>query len=1126
MTYGSAHYWASEDLNTTGENVGITLDSMCDIIMANDVTSGNTVVFIPGDIEHGEKGHFALGEGGGSSAEIDASIYQVVVGDGEGNGIGAQGGAEAQEANKIYLKNKRLGPNIPTCEDDGTPIQDVDTGSFTIASNGLGHTHTETVHDEDLDEDVEVQVEDDGWKITVEDLAKVLATGKSKVEIGEFGKDYSANAKFWSEPLAGPDIKIRGAAKIEMLGKADASEDDQYAYGVPAVSMRGNCLIDMCDTISQGYLNGGQAYQADPQLARKSIFGEYTNYSHPNFTPIFAARNQSIQNAPILQMKGRAIISMIDEAFLQMTDSAYAVFEGNAYFKVNGGGYHSYASSSGGEEKNLFQHAEFNAGSVFVLDGGGSADAKYGVIGIMNNQMMFSNAGRYSSVTPGQIGPTGYSSISNSAHGDVLYSVGYDWSRCSQYNPSYWPHGEGNNAGFIRRELNNFAIKKLAFDGDIHFPNSYNSVDKDNKQSILLDGTARVKLGGEDGSVTLVDIGGSDYSRALVAVKPGYAASCFINYGVNSQGAYYKNVKLDSAANVCVNLQAASGSDCTYSINTQSQTLVAINAILGAGGYIPSGLQTHNQKGCFGLNCSPHMTDIEMKWDRLQAICDGYDHFIQIDGETHFENWSGKIILRSSQGDIFSPSVGTCFPYFENKSFTPESGHEENRSYLINNPDYPTASSATPTAEDVENYFYKYDYSKPKYTGNTPWGMICTYSGVSNVELGDEKTSGAYYYVKVAVSNYKVREGNVTFTFKDSTEYTTLEDLSAAIAAHPENFSKQWTTEEVIGFSGGTLGTRTQVATGWEYTISNAISIRRQKAEYPWEICYIYGKSSFDTYIANYNYWPITPGMTYSQMPSGLQSKIRQGSSSNLNGMTTYINSTNRGISINNLIYTDVVVDIAYVQQPYNISYDINYTASSSERIDWALPSIQQSEVLTGAYNAMWNRSPIVQLRDSANISIHGKYKTQSRTYSFTSTETYDISDQAQAISDFINGPDYADFLTAIEAFTIKPYSYYKTYEAELWKILSIGAGSTTGSYSISYTIKPKGWKEYIESTEDCPVVEITDDSEVRFYDGSRVKGFKPQFGETTFEFSSSDSTEEPVSFTLSELKALKNLLS
>jgi hypothetical protein len=35
-------------------------------------------------------------------------------------------------------------------------LENVDTSSFTISSNGLGHTHTETVHDEELDEDVEV----------------------------------------------------------------------------------------------------------------------------------------------------------------------------------------------------------------------------------------------------------------------------------------------------------------------------------------------------------------------------------------------------------------------------------------------------------------------------------------------------------------------------------------------------------------------------------------------------------------------------------------------------------------------------------------------------------------------------------------------------------------------------------------------------------------------------------------------------------------------------------------------------------------------------------------------------------------------------------------------------------
>ena len=49
------------------------------------------------------------------------------------------------------------------------------------------------------------------------------------------------------------ESRIREIENIDdcaVISKADASEDDQFGYGVPAVSMRGNCLIDMCDTIS------------------------------------------------------------------------------------------------------------------------------------------------------------------------------------------------------------------------------------------------------------------------------------------------------------------------------------------------------------------------------------------------------------------------------------------------------------------------------------------------------------------------------------------------------------------------------------------------------------------------------------------------------------------------------------------------------------------------------------------------------------------------------------------------------------------------------------------------------------------------------------------------------------
>ena len=68
-----------------------------------------------------------------------------------------------------------------------------------------------------------------------------------------------------------------------------------------------------------------------------------------------------------------------------------------------------------------------------------------------------------------------------------------------------------------------------------------------------MDGTTRVKIGGQtDGSLTLVDIGGSSYGNALVAVKPGYHGSAFINYGVDSYAAYFKNVHINDAAKVCV----------------------------------------------------------------------------------------------------------------------------------------------------------------------------------------------------------------------------------------------------------------------------------------------------------------------------------------------------------------------------------------------------------------------------------------------------------------------------------------------------------------------------------------------------------------------------------------------
>lgn len=1158
MTYGSAHYWASEDLNTTGENVGITLDSMCDIIAANDVTNGNAVVFVPGDIEHGEKGHFELGEGGGSG-EIDASHYQVLVGDGEEGAEGAQGGALAQENNKIYLKDKRLGPNIPTYEDDGTPLDNVDTGSFTIASNGLNHTHTETVYDEDLEDDVEIQVEDDGWKATIEDRGKVKITGKATIEIGENGADYSANAKFWNEHPAGPDIKIKGAARIEMLGKADASESDSYAWGVPVVSMRGNCLIDMCDKIGSQYTS--QPYQQDSQRIRRYILNEISDsYTGNDGNGIFAPRNYAIQNAPILQMKGRSIISVRDEALLKMTESACLTLEGNAYFKVNGGGYTGHSEEL--KENNTFQHAEFDAGTVFVLDGdgpsyGSSGDGKYTVMAITNSQMAFSNGGVNSTTTtPQSIGSSSSSVYNTEWASNVLNSVTAFWSGVgsTSNNPSYLlgqiftPTHDHSINGFSipNKKIIGYRVAPQTFMQDTTQYAYGNRADlKDNRQYVLLEGSTRVKIGGTNDSgtvntsrsaLTSIDIGGvggsgnNSPSYVGVAVKASYGSSTIIDIGTKNNADYLDNIHVDSAGHIMKQLTCKEGQTGSFYRSVDGPTTINYNFAAG-GQYSPSGVKTLGSALC-GINFSAARTDIEMKWIQNQVIWEGYKHFLQIDGNTHVENWSGKVVIRSTQDDIFSPTTGACYPYFTTPSMTPEPQHTTN-TYQFNNPDYPTApDTSTLTPQDIEDKFYSQSYNKPRYTGTVPWDMECIYDHVDNVVVGEEATSN-YYDIQVVVSNYKVKDGTITFTFKDGTEYTTLTDLSDAIAAHPEKLSKQWYDEEIIGLSTGTISSRTQTTDGWEYTITSATTVRRIKSTSPWQTNYYSSKSYFDTYAINNGYWPVSAGMTLNQMPTGMRNLITSSSSSSsLAKHIGYFNKSIRGVSISDLVYSDIVVVEAYVQQPYNVEYDINFAASPIDTVDWYLPSVQQSD-LQESMNFGWNKSPIVQLRDCANISIHGKFNTQTRTYSFTTSETYDTSNQQQAIEDFIASSDYDGLLTEIEGIVLNPYkttggnpNFYKSYETELWKILSISAGSEAGYYSISYTVKPKGWQEYIESTTDCPVVEITDDSEVRFYDGSRVRGFKPQFGETTFEFSSSDSLEEAVSFTLSELKALKQLLN
>lgn len=224
------------------------------------------------------------------------------------------------------------------------------------------------------------------------------------------------------------------------------------------------------------------------------------------------------------------------------------------------------------------------------------------------------------------------------------------------------------------------------------------------------------------------------------------------------------------------------------------------------------------------------------------------------------------------------------------------------------------------------------------------------------------------------------------------------------------------------------------------------------------------------------------------------------------------------GGSYNNSSYLKTAADTNYSVELVSPIYEV--TAQSSipwhqtahMGKDWRGP-IQTVDRI-GQNPAPWEKGPIVQAYGPVNFTMREKWiadADHTKTFDFTSSTTYDVSNQAQAIADFqANATDYAAF-----------EAYLTQEDYTLWDILSIATAD--GGYTITFSICEAGWKPHIDSYPDNPVVEITDGSELRLYGGVKIKG-ETKYDKTVFTFSGSQSEGE-VSFTIAELRALKNLI-
>lgn len=160
--------------------------------------------------------------------------------------------------------------------------------------------------------------------------------------------------------------------------------------------------------------------------------------------------------------------------------------------------------------------------------------------------------------------------------------------------------------------------------------------------------------------------------------------------------------------------------------------------------------------------------------------------------------------------------------------------------------------------------------------------------------------------------------------------------------------------------------------------------------------------------------------------------------------------------------------------------------------------------------------APVLQLYDKANFAMYGDPTaaplTESRVYYIDKT---DFPNQPTK-QEFETTEQYQSFINGIP----DSYIWDGNYE------YSCGSGSSTRwAVTVSYNYTYTEYITEIPAPTDSPVFEMRSASELRVRDGAYIKAQTTQ-GETTITFGSNHSQEEPVSFTLAELKALKNLIA
>ena len=703
---------------------------------------------------------------------------------------------------------------------------------------------------------------------------------------------------------------------------------------------------------------------------------------------------------------------------------------------------------------------------------------------------------------------------------------------------------------------------------------------------------------------------------------------------------------MEQGASFVYNFGSSSGADVAVNVGFNGRSRISFTPQDGTSiQFAP--------RGPFAFFSNGKYTEMHWEWEKFYGLFAGHDVFAQVDGNSHFESWSGTVILRNSNNlreyNGSDTSRSAYYPYFP----SPEKNRSVNGTITVN------ADLSNTSIADIESTYA--NQLKSATTLNAAIQNDYTWTGFS----GTSKSKlPARYYETLSCSSCTCVGTIPSITLYG--EYDTWDEIY-----NSEEF-KQWiktntgctNTPTYNSVTGGEITSKTQYSDGrWNYNgtfpinITNiTMTIESSHSTTPIDEAYsnfklVYnGSSSYpgtvemrnkivtdfldykDYYLKKIFKLPSSPYFSYSSLTENQYEEsisleditfnqtggnydyyitITTSSYINLNNTTVeqFLQNSQVLTSLRSCFgnFTTVEplenVDLQYSHYQYNRYYyaikgiklhydswpmtntfysnnsssggmlnypgeDLNsldaatqatiknkigtsYTSSSYGVWDWSnatfannyavTETVKYSVSTTSTYtgntethlgknwygpiqtadrigNKDWDKSPIIQAYGPVNICVREKYAPGAE-YHMTVTTTeneFDLTDMGAAIRAFVASSHYQELLDYITA-------NYST--KELYYINRISSTASTTEYEVYFFLKDNDWSLEVASHTNTPVVDITEGSELRMYGGAKIKAVT-KYGETTYEFSSSDSNEEPVSFTLSELKALKQLLN